>query len=81
MNNYQIIKLGNECKNHFLAVEHGDEFISLSIHTGRDYQSALLDPNQAIELANMLLDEVGDVRKAKSKNNQAAVKSKEGRAE
>ena len=78
MSNYAMIQLEKVCKSHFVVVDHGDKSIWLAIHTGRDYQSALLSLDQAIDLANMLLDAAREVKKIEAKGSWIAVNQKEG---
>ena len=55
MSNYRIIELENIKIPHFVNIESGDNLILLSIHTGRNFEEAILTSDQAILIANELL--------------------------
>lgn len=60
MSNYKVIELPKIEISHFISIENGSNYVSLSIHIGKEFKEAILEPEQAIEVATEL------VKRAKS---------------
>jgi len=52
----KIINLEPIKISHFINIENGSKLISLSIQTGNKFEDVTLTPNQAVLIANELLE-------------------------
>ena len=61
MSNYELIELNNVIMRRFIIIESRNNLISLSIHTSRDPEEAIITPNQAVVIANELLKRAKEI--------------------